>query len=392
MRHEMMIRFRTGSQGMVLIAAALTIIFLVGMLGLAFDLARMYTAKNELQAYVDAASIAAAFELNGATVGIDHARNKAQNYPGMWNFQSTRPQNITVGFAADAGGPYVENPASPAGIKYVQVNADAAVRLFFLPGFSTLAPAPTATYLFLIGRDQTVRAIATSGQLLVSDFTNGLLPYSPDAHNPADKKNAGLTPGRMYTLRWPPNGQRDKKNQWCDGDEVDNYITPGGSNDRGFIDIAGNGSSDIRDAIINNHQTRPVAIGDTVVDDGGNRGTESDALRERYNQDSDTTAQTYQEYLNRIEDVTYTGPKGNGRRFVIVPVRNGNTNQVVTFGGFFLHGDVCMQGGDGLLGSGGGSGGQNSSTCCGEYVGPALVGGRRGGGGDLGAYKVRLFK
>lgn len=395
MRHEMLIRFRSGSKGMVLIAAALTIIFLVGMLGLAFDLARMYTAKNELQAYADAASIAAAFELNGAMVGIDHAKDRAQNYPGKWNFQSTPPQTVTVEFATDPGGPYLTNPVSPAGIKYARVNADAPVRLFFLPGFSTLAPTPVANYLFFIGRDQTVRGTATAGQLLLSEFVNGLLPYAPDAHNPADKKNAGLMPGRMYTLRWPPNGQRTKKNQWCDGDEIANFVTPGASDDRGFIDIAGTGASDIREAIVNNKQTHPLAIGDTVVENSGNRGTESDALRERFNQDSDTTAQTYQQYLNRIEDVNYNGPKGNGRRFVIVPVRDGNTNVVVTFAGFFLHGDVCLQGGDSLMGQGNGgngNGGQNSSTCCGEYVGPALLGGRRGGGGDLGAYKINLFK
>jgi hypothetical protein len=391
----MMIRFRSGSKGMVLIAAALTIIFLVGMLGLAFDLARMYTAKNELQAYADAASIAAAFELNGAMVGIDHAKDRALNYPSKWNFQSAPPQNVTVEFASEPGGPYVANPPSPASIRYARVNASAPVRLFFLPGFSTLAPVPAGAYLFLIGRDQTVRGISTSGQLLVSEFANGLLPYSPDAHNPADKKNAGLVPGRMYTLRWPPNGQRTNKNNWCDGDEIANFVTPGGSDDRGFIDIAGNGAADIRDAIVNNKQTRPVAIGDLVVDDGGNRGTESDGLRERFSQDSDLISQTYSQYLNRIEDVNYNGPKGNGRRFVIVPIRNGANNIVLTFAGFFLHSDVCMNGGDSLLGSNGngnGNGGANSSTCCGEYVGPALVGGRRAGAGDLGAYKVKLFQ
>ena len=393
MRHEMMIRFRSGSKGMVLIAAALTIIFLVGMLGLTFDLARMYTAKNELQAFVDAASIAAAFELNGSNAGIDHAKNKARNYPGKWNFQSTLPQNITILLSAEPGGPYVENPASPAGIKYARVTADAPVRLYFLPGFSTLAPPPPAgAYLFLIGRDQTIQAIATSGQLLVTEFTNGLLPYAPDAHDPADKNNAGFMPGRMYTLRWPPNGQRNKKDQWCDGDEIANFVTPSAASDRGFIDIAGNGSADIRDAIVNNKQTRPVAVGDTVVDDGGNRGTESDALRERFTQDSDSVSQTYQQYLNKINDVNYNGPKGNGRRFVIVPIRNPANNVVVALGGFFLHSDVCAQGGDSLLGTGNGNGGQNSSTCCAEYVGPAVVGGRRGGGGELGAYKVKLFQ
>lgn len=391
MRHPMITRTHAGERGMVLIAAALTIVLLIGMLGLAFDLARMYTARNELQAYVDAASIAATFELDGTNDGIDHARNKALNYPGKWGFESYRPQSITVAFSDSATGPYSETPASPANVSFVRVTAQAPVQVYFLPGFSTVAPGPAAV-LLLIGRTQTIQARATSGQFLVNDFTNGLLPYSPDVHDPSNKTTFGWVPGRMYTLRWPPMGQRDNKKQWCDGDEIANYVTPGSANDRGFIDIAGNGSSDIREAIVNNRQTRPVAIGDTVVDDGGNRGTESDALRARHDQDTDQTSQTYAEYLSKINDPNYSGPKGNGRRFVIVPVRNGATNVVIGFGGFFLHGDVCRLGGDSLLGGNGGGGQENSSTCCAEFVGPAIVPGRRAGNTNMGAYKVKLFK
>jgi Flp pilus assembly protein TadG len=379
---------------MVLIAAALTVVILFGMLGLAFDLARMYTARNELQAFVDAASIAAAFELNGTTAGLDHARDKAQNYPGKWGFENYRPQNIAVTFASEANGAYTENPASPAGLTFVRVQSEANVRLYFLPGFSTIAAGPPpAAWFLVIGRDQLLRARATSGQFTETNFRNGLLPYSPDAHDPADMVNFGLTRGQMYTLRWPPMGLRDNKNQWCDGDEAANFVTPAGANDRGYIDIAGNGSNDIRQAIINNLQTRPLAIGDVVNDDGGNRGTESEALRDRFWQDTDPTSLTYPEYLAKINDPNYTGPKGNGRRFVIVPVRNPWNNVVVGFGGFFLHGNVCMQGGDKLTDDWNGGGAlQNASVCCAEFVGPAIVPGRQGGGGNSGAYRVKLFQ
>jgi Flp pilus assembly protein TadG len=394
MLHPHWIRLRRRQTGMVLIAAALTVVILIGMLGLAFDLARMYTARNELQAFVDAASIAAAMELNGTTAGLDHARDKALNYPGRWGFETYRPQNITVSFASEANGTYSETPASATGLMFARVQAEATVRMYFLPGFSTLtAGPPPAAWFLVIGRDQLLRARATSGQFLEDEFRNGLLPYSPDAHNPADKVNFGLTRGQMYTLRWPPLGLRDNKNQWCDGDEAANFVTPADANDRGYIDIAGNGSNDIRQAIINNLQTRPLEIGDVVNDDGGNRGTESDALRERFWQDTDNTSITYSEYLNKINDPSYTGPKGNGRRFVIVPVRNPWNNVVVGFGGFFLHGDICQQGGDNLDGNWNSEGGlQNASVCCAEFVGPAVVGGRRGGGGNSGAYRVKLFQ
>jgi len=397
-------RLRSGQRGMVLIAAALTIVLLIGMLGLAFDLARMYTARNELQAFVDAASIAAAFELNGTAFGIVHAKDKVNNYPGKWGFEAYAPENVTTTFSNEANGTYVETPANPAGYTYVRVTAQAPVRLYFLPGFSVTAPPPAlpppapppALWLLVIGKIQTIGAEATSGQFLETGFNNGLIPYSPDALNINDPVNWGLTRGAMHTLRWPPLGLRNKTKQWCDGDEAAGYVTPNEASDRGFIDIAGNGAAAIRDAIVNNKQTRPLYVGDVVVDDQGNRGTESDALRERHGQDRDSASLNYAEYMANINDPLSLSPKGNGRRFVIVPIRNPWNNVVLGFGGFFLHGDVCMLGGDGVVplpdpGQGGG-GGQNSSTCCAEFVGPAIVPGRPGGGGNTGAYSVRLFK
>ena len=387
---------RRGRRGFVLITAAITAVILLGILGLAVDLARMYITRNELQAFTDGSSIAAAFELDGTQAGLDHARTVATNYPNKWNFQLASPQNITVTFASAAGGPYVAVPASASGVKFVRVNADGLVTLYFLPGYSQM-PAP-GMLLWAISRQQLLNAVATSGQFGINSFRENLLPYSPDSPNPADP-NWGFTPGKMFTLRWPPPGQRDQKNDWCDGDEVLNFQSPSSAAQRGFIDIGegagGNGSAFIRDAIVNNVQTHPLAVGDQIIGAPGNRGTESDALRERYGQDADSTSQTYAEYMAKINDPSYVGPLGNGRRFVVVPINDPATDTVLGFAGFFLHQDVCSVGGDSLLGNGNqgnAQGGGNVQTCCAEYVGPALVPGRKATGPNAGAFRVKLFQ
>jgi hypothetical protein len=208
----------------------------------------------------------------------------------------------------------------------------------------------------------------------------------------------------MYTLRWPPPGQRDQTKNWCDGDEAANFVSPSPASQRGFIDIGvgqggaggdGTGSNFIRQAIISNVQSKPLFVGDTIIGAPGNRETESSALRERFGQDSDTVSQTFAEYIAKIDDPSYTGVKGNGRRFITVPVNNPANDVVVGFAGFFLHGDVCSIGGDSLLGAGNQGNAQgegNITTCCAEYVGSSLVYGARGGGRNAGAYKVKLFR
>ena len=57
----------------ILVATALSLPFLLGVGGLAIDIGRMYITKNEAQAYVDSASLAAARQLDGTSAGITRA-------------------------------------------------------------------------------------------------------------------------------------------------------------------------------------------------------------------------------------------------------------------------------------------------------------------------------
>jgi uncharacterized membrane protein len=60
---------------------AVSSVVMFGMLGLTIDLGRVYIVKNELQAFVDASSIAAALQLNGTTTGLAAADAAAANGP-----------------------------------------------------------------------------------------------------------------------------------------------------------------------------------------------------------------------------------------------------------------------------------------------------------------------
>lgn len=355
---------RRSARGFVLVAAAVTLLVLIGMLGLSTDLARMYIARNELQAYVDAAAIAAARPLDGTLMHLEAARTTAQTYPVRWDLGSRAVTGVQVSFATTGAGPYESNPASATGYRFVQVEASGDVSFYFLPAISGA------------GKSRTVRAQARAGQIVAPTAGTPLLPYSPDAHcisepcGPAD--DFGFDRGQQYTLRWPPPGQLGKKNNWCSGDQADNYITPNPDGQRGYIDIGtGTDAQGIREAILNSVPAPlDYEIGDPLVVGLGNKGTESDALRERVSQDSDSTSQTYQEYYDR--DI------GNQRRLVIVPVNNPLTDTVLGFALFFLPTDIC--------------GNNNTASCCAEYVGPAAARPGLPAAGPPGIYAIRLIQ
>lgn len=60
-------RFRTRQRGAVAIIVGLSIVVLVGFIGLALDLGKLYVSKSELQNRADACALAAARDLTGAT-------------------------------------------------------------------------------------------------------------------------------------------------------------------------------------------------------------------------------------------------------------------------------------------------------------------------------------
>ncbi|MGH7416696.1 MAG: pilus assembly protein TadG-related protein, partial [Candidatus Rokuibacteriota bacterium] len=288
----------------------MALLALIGTLGLCLDLARLYVVKNELQAYADAAALAGAEDLDGSPEGIRHAAERASSYPNRWNFQTADVEGIAVTFAAGPEGPFVSEPPA-AETRCLRVKARATMSAYFLTGMS---------------RRQAVDAVATSGQFPVREFDWGLIPYSAAAPEPRDP-NFGHRAGEGYPLQLLDLGER-----------------PGGH----ALDF-------LREAILSGAQSHPLAAGDRAVSSAGDWETEAAAFAERLEQDSDTEAQTYQEYAAR--------DLGNGRRVLVAAVHDPATRVVLGFAGFFLPRDACGE--------------QAGAGCRAEYIGAVLLPGRK---------------
>src|SRR5437899_11778597 len=78
----------TDRKGFTLIATGLCIASLLGMLGLAVDLGRVYITKNETQSYTDTAAMAAVMKLDGVSFAPAQAA-VTKNTKNQWNMDTT---------------------------------------------------------------------------------------------------------------------------------------------------------------------------------------------------------------------------------------------------------------------------------------------------------------
>jgi hypothetical protein len=346
-------------RGYTLATLAVCLPVLVAGTGLIVDAGRLLAAKAELQAFVDAAALAAAAELDGTTAGLARARAVAISGPAgegggnRWNFGTLAVDGVSAGFARTPSGPFEPAPATATNYRFVRVDVTGEVPLYFLP----ILPG--------VGRRQAVPAHAIAGQARQTALGPGLAPFSPDAHDPSDP-DFGFTRGELYTLKWPPAGQRKPANL-CPGDR--DFTPAGGSSDRGYLDVGqGGGNQGIHDAVVDNEffLPQPIEIGSRAMMVTGNKHV-GPAINERFAQDTDQSATSYSAY------------RGNGRRLIIVAVNDSSEEaKIIGFALFFLPPLACGHG--------------NVSACCAEYVGPALFGGRHAAAGPPGLYVVRLFE
>ena len=377
-------RNREGGFSMLIIAAGATT--LIGMLGLGVDMGRMFIVKTELQTFVDTAATAACQHLDGTTGGVALAHSTAtagplgSSRPNGWNFDTIAVSGVVERYANTLNGTYDDYTTAQGGAtntyRFMSVTATVTAPLYFLgviPG---------------IGTQQAVSASAIAGekeQTLVNN--GGLAPFSPDAHDPADTKNFGLTPGQQYTLKWG-NGNTTT----CAGDIGFN---PGNVPDKhGFVDLGqGNGNNNLRKAIVYGGWPNALSIpsevdsGDVLNDVTGNRGSSIfDALAERSAQDPDQTSLTWTQY--QALQVANSVNRGNNRRIITAAINNpalaaghgaNGTVTVIGFGNFLLDPSVTISG--------------SSGPICATYIGLASLSGDGSGGTDgTKFYSVALFK
>ncbi len=121
---------RSRSQcGFVLIAMSVSMFLMLAVIGLAFDLGRIYIARNEAQVFTDAAAMAAAAKLDGTAAGIQRAREAAVRVPMRWNFGTKQFTGTVVEFSEDGMTWDKDGP----GARYARVTApENSVEITFL--------------------------------------------------------------------------------------------------------------------------------------------------------------------------------------------------------------------------------------------------------------------
>lgn len=360
---------QTDKGGFVLIVVALAAVVVIGALGMAIDLGRMYVVKSESQNFADAISLGAAVELDGTTDGLLRAASVASSSTLRWDLSQHPFQEVTTRFAVSPAGPWLEQTAASVRSRFVRVTATARPRLYFLP--------------MVVSQERaTVISTAAAAQVERTSFREGLFPFSPFAHAGAGASPPfGLVPGGLYTLRWPANPRMPNAggqgSNMCPSDQtqyVFNLANAVGGSERGFIEQTS--ASVIRQTVINDYQSVYRSIGDIISFTGGTKQTILDALHTRIMQDTDSTSVNYANYVS--------GGRGNGRRIVGVPINDGGTppgvnNRMIGVGAFFLR-----RTGD--YGSGG------NQAWCAEYIGSFVEGSNRRGVEDTGAWVVRLIQ
>lgn len=113
-----------------MIMTAISMLFLLLMVGLCIDVSRIYMLRAELQNAADAAALTAARELNSGTGGIDDAVIRANAIINTRGFDKTGVTIASVEFAVNLGGPYwpvgADTTANAADIRFVRVTTEAA--------------------------------------------------------------------------------------------------------------------------------------------------------------------------------------------------------------------------------------------------------------------------
>ncbi len=349
-----------------MIMVTLCVFLLFGMLGLAYDLGRMYIHKAEAMSYVDAAAVAAARELDGTSQGGARANAAALQSWARWNFSSTDFATPTVEFATSKAGPWNTSPGTWTNVAFARVTVTVSdIKLAFLPVVGTASSGSVAH-------------LAVAGQ--IGSIPQAVFPFSPIAHADyatpatmeANAPDYGFQKGGKYTFRWP-NDPNSKSANLCPDDNNTLWKTKVDASNGGWRGyITSHSASVIRDEIQSDlmGSAQVPDLGEIATEFGGsgNKGTEANAMEDRVAQDTDHVTTEYyysgtkptgivgagsawvgsnsDSYLWRQQN-NYS-PAGNNRRVVTVLVNAGfaqsngtawgaSAYTAVGYGQFFLY-------------------------------------------------------
>jgi hypothetical protein len=369
-------------RGFVLLAMTFFSIALLGVLGVAVDVGRVFVAKTESQTFCDAAALAATLQLDGTTGGIAAAKNAVSNSANRWNMDTVRISNYQVDFATSSTGPWSSNPNPAVGFIYSRVQLALPVDLYFIP-------------VVVSQRIQDVNSIAIAGQIAQTAVPRGLGPFTAVSTNPTDP-NYGLVVGDQYDIQWPAyNGSR----AGCSPSTPDNcFVKPACGGESGASKTAvtqywgasingywgSNANSTIDQEVLDLIQLQPLSLNQAITLTSGNKNAEATALDTRVNQDTNVADNEPDDYQNSSNH--------NNRRLIGLPVVNPTASGtfVIGYAAFLLLSNADV--GHGTASTYYASGNGNDPFCAVYAGGYKLDGSGPGGSGTAGYFLVKLVQ
>src|SRR5262249_10342817 len=151
---------------------------------------------------------------------------------------------------------------------------------------------------------QSVVGVTVAGQVPLTSFSSGLLPFSPIEHS------SGFVVGERYTLRYPEGAITADK--ICPGDrEHDALAAKASAEERGFYQDPQ--ELLVEDEVVNGMMAFPVTFPGAIKMSGGAMNVAQRALNRRIEFDTDHTSTTYAQYQENVIDGKRVG---NGLRLV----------------------------------------------------------------------------
>jgi len=111
---------------------SVTMLLLLAIVGMAFDMGRIYIARNEAQVFTDAAAMTAAAKLDGTPAGLSRARDAVAHLPMRWNLGTQPFTGVVIEFSADSAT-WDRDPKDVSALTLARVTAPAnGVDIVFL--------------------------------------------------------------------------------------------------------------------------------------------------------------------------------------------------------------------------------------------------------------------
>lgn len=195
--HPLIVRLRRDKRGSIIIQSTLTIIVIMGMIGLALDGGRLFMVNNDLQDLADAAALAGAAKLDGTSGAMQRADAAARNLNNnvrWWNVSGPKILALTSGvqFYKTLSDLDADNPAqTDKDANYIKVTT----------GAWQVAP----TFLVVVGaisnNSTNATAVAESGTAMCVPMSMMLCnPYEPLTDSTGDTSNFNPAPGTMFVF------------------------------------------------------------------------------------------------------------------------------------------------------------------------------------------------